>query len=916
MEFHFGPFTLLPARKLLLRDGEPVRLGQRALDILLILVSRAGEVVAKTDILDQVWPGLHVEETNLRVQVSALRKALGDSDAPARFVRNVAGRGYAFVAPVSPGAAPAPPAGLPGRISAIIGRDDEIEAISQQVMARRFVTLTGAGGIGKTTVALAVARRQAERGGQPVYFVDLGVLRQDSGAVETIAAALNLKPGFSSSARALAGALTDRRMLLVLDCCETVIDAAAQIVETILAVAPHVHILATSREPLRAEGEWVWRLASFDTPVHAGQLNADEAMELPAIQLFAERAAAAGGRFVLTDADVALVADICRRLEGIPLAIEFAAGQLHALGLQELAARLDARFSLLMKGRRTALPRHQTLRATLDWSFGLLSPAEQAALCRMAVFRGNFTRSAALAVAPRAEETLTALLDKSMLVVEGHRPELLLRCPDTTRAYLLDKTEGSDAQRDAGRLHATYFLALLEKTAAGDPAEARASVAPQMGNVHAALDWAFSAQGDLSIGLRLALATSPFWTGFHLIEEGRLHLKASLAALGPGTAHAPEAAMRVLAALGSLSLLVASEEQEAAWRNCLAFAEQLGDLEFQLRALSGLVICAQLRNVREALGYARRYRALADAQGLVYEVGRGERIIANLLHVVGEQTRSREQLDVVLARYTGRANRRGVEGFHFDNEVMANCTHAALLWLEGFPEQALAAANAAVRMAEELGHEQSLFYAAAYCACPIALFCGDLDHVAPARDLLAGPLSVDPFKALWGQCFDGIEVARGGAVEPGLAMLRRSIGEMPPGSFGIRHPVLRMGLGECLLLAGRPEEALVELDSALAISRERQDLWAEPELVRLRGVALHDSGAPGVIEAFGEAVALARGQASLGWELRATTSLARARAAAGQRDQAGQMLGAIVARCTEGFGLPDLMAARSLLSEM
>ena len=903
-EVQFDRFSFNAARKMLLRDGQPVQLGQRAMDILAILLDRAGEVVSKTELLEQAWPGLHVEETNLRTQISSLRRALDDVAIPSRVVMNVAGRGYCLVAPVrevagsADNATASPPPVLPSRIASIVGRQAEIEAVVAQVVSRRFVSIVGAGGIGKTTVALAAAQSLAERFALPTYLVDLGVLTQDALAVERVAAALGVPSRFSRDPASLARALRDQRALIVLDCCEMVIDASAVIAETILTLAPEVWILATSREPLRAEGEWTYRLASLETPADTAGLSAAAALAFPAIQLFVERAAAVQDRFFLTDEAVPTVAGICRQLEGIPLAIEFAAAQVRHLGLTELAARLGDRFTLLMKGRRTALPRHQTLRATLDWSYGLLSPAERTVLHRLAVFRGAFTRDAAIAVttggvitSADAAELLGNLQDKSMLLVDGQEAERHYRCPDTTRSYLMDAT--AEGFGPAAQAHAAYFLRLMEN--AKDawegtlPPAARQAMGRHASNVHAALEWALGPSGDAAMGVRLTIAAVPLWLYFSLVEEGRSHIHMALAALGPGANHDPRSGMQLFAALGSLCLLVSNDEQETAWRSCLDLADRLGDTEHTLRALGGLATCAQVRDHSEALSHATRYRDVAMAAGLCHETERGERIIANLLYILGEQDASRRQIEGVVARYVRPPDRRHLAQRPFDEEVMAKCTLAWVRWLQDRPEDALRIANEGVALAQDIDHELSLFYVSAYCACPIATVCGSLDHAPLARDLMAGTLSRRPPFALWNTCYVGIEMARRGEVEAGIARLRQGLGAMTPGSFGVRFPVLRLGLGECLLTAGRPEEALNEIDAALAAARARHEKWCEPEFMRLRALSMWAAGPAGAVaQAAAElrnSIALARRQSAWAWERRSAVSLRELLRADGDSDE-------------------------------
>jgi predicted ATPase/DNA-binding winged helix-turn-helix (wHTH) protein len=419
----FGPFRLVPSQQLLLEDGKPVRLGSRALDILIALAERPNELVSKEDLIARVWPDTFVEEGNLRVHIATLRRTLGDGQAGKRYVANIPGRGYRFVAPVSLSAEqqepPTPPPSaaprtydLPAPLTRMLGRDDIVNSLISQLLQRRFITLVGPGGIGKTTVALAVADRSTASYPDGVRFVDLAPLTDPLLVPSALAFVLGLAIRSDNPIPGLVALLRDKKMLLVLDSCEHVIDAAASLAEQVLRGAPGVHILTTSREALRARGERVQRLGPLPVPAVSAGLTAAEAMTYPAVQLFVERATESLDTFELTDADARVVADVCRRLDGIALAIELAAGRVDAFGVRGLAAHLDDRFRLLTQGRRTALPRHQTLSATLDWSYEFLPESERVVQRRLAVFAGGFTLDAAQAIAASTDIDAADLADQ------------------------------------------------------------------------------------------------------------------------------------------------------------------------------------------------------------------------------------------------------------------------------------------------------------------------------------------------------------------------------------------------------------------------------------------------------------------------------------------------------------------------
>src|SRR5580704_13527262 len=373
----FGPYRLVAAQRLLLEGDTPVRLGSRAFDILAALVERAGEMVSKEELIARAWPTTFVEEANLKIQVSALRRALGDGQGDHRYIATVVGRGYNFVAPIrkeepsraspSPTIAPAALHNLPSATTRMIGRADIATTLATQLAHQRLVTIVGPGGIGKTTVGLAVAERMIGAYEHGVWMVDLAPLRDPGLVPSAVATVLGLETRSEDPLPSLIAALRDSRVLLLLDNCEHVIDAAAGLAAAVLSGTAGVNILATSREPLGVPNERVHRLGPLGSPQPSPGLTATDVAAFPAVRLFVERVSAIVEDFALTDANASLVGAICRRLDGLPLAIEFAAPRVEVLGIEGLAARLDDSLRRLSGGRRrAAVPRHRTMRAVID----------------------------------------------------------------------------------------------------------------------------------------------------------------------------------------------------------------------------------------------------------------------------------------------------------------------------------------------------------------------------------------------------------------------------------------------------------------------------------------------------------------------------------------------------------------------
>jgi non-specific serine/threonine protein kinase len=488
--FRFGRFSLIRHSRQLFSSGAPVRLGNRAIDVLFVLIEANGQLVTKDELMNRAWPTVTVEENCLQFQISALRKALGkDRD----FINTVSGRGYRFIAEVS-SAGPATdrdpkgvtfrdaesvtfrraesatfdsnaqmgtsdrnaanivrlrlaqsPGNLPANVTEIVGRESDVLDAASVVMSNRLVTLVGTGGIGKTRLATELGRHLMPKFTDGVYVVDLGPASHPGLVLPAVAAALGLAGGDMETPERLAAALAAKRLLIVLDNCEHVIDAAAAAAEALLHANGSLRVIATSREPLRADGEFVYRLPPLDVPPEGAQ-DLEQVRRHGAAKLFIARTCANDPVTPLDNRQCAAITKICRRLDGIPLAIELAAASAAAMGVGALASRLDDHLSLLADGRRTAPPRHRTLRAAIDWSYDPLSEAERPILRRLAVFAGDFTLEAAVAVGANGADVvrcLAALVSKSLIVREFDGTVPRYRLLETMRAYAMEKLRES-----------------------------------------------------------------------------------------------------------------------------------------------------------------------------------------------------------------------------------------------------------------------------------------------------------------------------------------------------------------------------------------------------------------------------------------------------------------------------------------
>jgi predicted ATPase/DNA-binding winged helix-turn-helix (wHTH) protein len=928
----FGPFRFSVAERTLEKEGVRIRLGSRALDILIALVERPAEVVTKKELFARVWPDLVVDEGNLRYHVLALRKALGEGRSGIRYVTNVSGRGYCFVVPISRAASPPAllsnslahsPVGLPPSPAGMVGRDETVQLISEALISRRFLTIVGPGGIGKTTVANGVSRTMLAAFDGAVHYVDFGPLFTPSLVPNRVASTVGLTGNFDDPLAALPAFLRDRRMLLVLDSCEHLIESIAPLAECIFREAPEVHILATSREPLQVEGEQVHRLDPLTFPPNDKPLTAARALTFPAVQLFVERAAADGSGFQLNDADAPIVGEVCRKLDGIALALELAAGRVGIYGIKGIASLLDGPCRLLWQGRRTALPRHQTLSAMLNWSYNLLDESERATLCGLSVFVGAFSLEAAQFVVAgetlkREEvvEAIAGLVTKSLVTVETNHTGALYRLPDTTRAYALAKLVDSGERNTIAQRHAIYYREFLECV------EVASLTCPKnhgaieswrhVNNARAALEWSFSEQGDNELGTALAAASAPLFLELSLLTECRFWMERAIAEYG-GQGDRREMELQEALAVSLMFIKGNSDDVLAALTTAFSLAQALELPYHQMQLLAAHhTFLVRIGDFRGAAAVAEQNVAVAKRIDDPMAMMMADWMLGVSHHLLGDQASAWKHCETALKPAPIQHSSLIRPGY--DQRIRALLTLARALWLGGYANRAVTVATQALHQATALDHPVSLCLCGIY-RVTLFLWTGEWSEGDSIIDRLIAYAEKYSLRCHHAICLGlkGEISLRQDDTEAGLRLLSAALDALEAVQHQTMTPIFTSDLAIGRARVARPDEADAAIDKAMAFGPH----FYLPEIMRIKGELL--ASGPHASEAeywFSRSLDLAREQSALAWELRAATSLAHLWARQGRRDEALRILRPVYGRFTEGFDTLDLRAARCLLDKL
>ena len=761
--YRFGPVELRPAERQLLVEGVPAHLGGRAFDVLVALVDRRDRVVTKDELFELAWPGLVVEENNLHVQISALRKVLG-----ANAVSTVAGRGFRFMPKVEVVDSPSGPVtprhhNLPAPLNSFVGREGELVRVREMLAASRLVTLTGPGGTGKTRLSLQAAHQLLNAFPDGVWLVELAPLSDPERVPFAVAAVLGVKEEAGRPvAEALERYLRDRKALLVLDNCEHLLQACAEIAKRLLQAGASLRILASSREALRITGE-----SLFPLPALAAEDSA---------RLFADRAVAVQPAFRAEGSSGNAVAEICRRLDGIPLAIELAAARVSTLSVEQIAARLSDSLAVLKDGDRTNLSRQQTLRASIDWSYDLLSLAERELFRRLSVFAGGWTVEAAEAICAGGDvqgdeviELLVRLVEKSLVATDSTRGRY--RLLETVRQYARELLAASGESDSVRGRHLDFYVAFSEQARAAlaspDPGIAMARFDAETENLLSAHAWCDHVAGGVEKGYRLTRGTKTYWINRGLLTLG--HRMVSEALARDKATSRDELRCRALFDAGQLAFFMGRyPEAQRRLEESLAIARELG---------STVRIAAVLQPLGAAyLGQGLRAQAfshLKEGVALARESG-SQRDVGAALNSLGSFHRVQGEFDAAQSLYEDAVGILGEVG-DLASRAIVVLNLAILAILRGEREKARTLLLEAIATSESTGLQRLGLSTIEVCA-GFAAACGDYDRAArlygmaeaqnsttglhrdPADEAFLAPL-IDKARQAMGPRYRGVEDA-------------------------------------------------------------------------------------------------------------------------------------------------------------
>ncbi len=936
----FGDYRFIPDRQLLMLGVNPVRVGSRVLDLLHKLISHAGEVVGKNELMSFAWPDTFVHESNLKVNIASLRRVLSSDASGLSYIATVTGRGYRFVAPVRTyggdrkqhcfDPVKASTRELP-RLPHVVGRDDIVAELGARLPKGRMLTVVGQAGVGKTTVAVAVAKSLRDHYREGVCFVDLAVIGDPQLVDVTIAAALGIGGKWANTLAGIVETLRDHEILLVLDNCEHVLSTASAIAEHLTLALPGLHIIATSREPLRSRSESIYRLPPLPYPDEHSGKDRTAALTFPAVQLFVQRANEAYG-YQLDDASAPVVAAICRRLDGIALAIELAASRLPVLKPTTLLILLEHTFEPLVASSSATPPRHQTLLATLDWSYQLLSKDEGQLLRLLSVFSASFSFSDVIGVAGdigrSIEDIVTcteSLAAKSLLSAVHDAEGLRYRLLDSTRSFAAERLDRSGEAAQVRSSHARYLLRLFEQAEAEWLWRPRndwtARYAQRANDLREAINWALGDGAQPEVGVRLTAAAIPLWDELSTVAESRRCVERALQCADALSRCDAAVNMKLIASYAS-GLNFSDHfgpEADAAWTEANRLAREIGNVDYQLRTLWGFGILQTFTGRhRQAIATLEEFAQLAGREDERLAVAEGERVRLTALFYRGDVRRAHNDLKRLARDHATTAKRSGVARFQVDRFVSIRVALAMTAWVAGDRSEATAALKDALDHSLALDHTVSHSNALAQAALPIALWSGETRIARRHVEALARNLALREIP-IWNpvcRFYDGAVASMDGDPE-GVDTMHLAIEQLIANNFLVRVPFYLTTLAEAALRSGRIALARDSLSAAFDRADRQDEHWSRPELLRVRGMLQRQDGdLPGASDTLLLAAETARENGALFFRLRASTALAELWAEADRHARAAELLSSVCAQFDDLLPCVSVIKARQLLEAL
>lgn len=927
----FGPFRLYTRRRQLFCGKDEVHLGGRATDVLLALVRKRGELVTKEELFAAVWPDIVVHESNLKVTVASLRRALRRY-SKRDFIATVVGRGYRLSGDVLPenaeGCPPPVVAGIPlPELGTVIGRDAEIAKVREGLAVHRLTTIVGAGGLGKTTVALAVAKLFQDHGGS-VTFVDFARVASGEFVASSVAAALGISSDREDRLEAIANILARRQTLLLFDTCEHVLNAVAHVCDFLLAKTPDVRILATSRQVLRAQGEQVVWLAPLEVPPPDHADTAEDVLRYSAAQFLAARALESSG-YRIEDRSAGAIAEICRRLDGAPLAIELVSSRMAGRSAEMVLEELDDRFRILKRDGPGGPERQRTLLLTLEWSYALLTEDEAAVLRALSIFAGSFDTDSAVHVvahhgkAPVATfDAVAGLRAKSMLSVDQTSGELRYRLLDSTRAFAADLLSRHGELPAVSASHARLQLAILRRAGAEHattPARVwHARYGGQADDLRKAVDWALFDRGDPLLGIQLVAAGLPLWHELSLGDESRRNCERALAAFDSMGCADSALKLKLVVGLATVNTYLSADPGKtvALFQTAIQLAREAADPGAECRALGALATYQMLPGdetaLTETLQSMRHAAVRANDRSALWEY---EQLCAVLEVHRCQFSASHSRLETLRGQMRDHVE-GAVPRFHVHQKTNIDVQLSALYWLMGKPGQAIVAIENAARQAMEIGHGVTLIHSLSRGIIFILCECHDYARAGLYAELLRNTVYRHGMPA-WipvADCYCEAIAAHSGVRRS--ERLRAAFDDLRRASPQIAHHSYFATLANAMIAIGQVEDAVRVVDHAFQTEPGRWR-WALPEFLRLRAATERAFGRDDAAEdTLRESLRIAADIGCLAWKLRSAHDLAVLLKDRGSAAEARRVLAPVYDQFTDGFNSGDLRNCRRLLEQL